>query len=181
MKTPHDSTPKTLRDAHAEVSQALAQWRPQLMHRALRLTRNREQAEDVVHDTVVRALRFAHQYQPGTNVKAWLNRVLTSVFLTECRRRGRQRRAYSTMGLDPCAWLHKDPPPAMHALSRGPSRAMGDLPDCYRSAVELIDLNEMSYRDAAARLGVPVGTMMSRLHRGRKLLAAELGEARLAA
>ncbi|MFP6685247.1 MAG: RNA polymerase sigma factor [Polyangiaceae bacterium] len=170
--TPSSTSPTDR--SREEVRDALVTLRPTLYHRALRLTRNREQAEDVVHDTMVRALRFAHQYQAGTNVKAWLNQVLKSVFLTECRRRSRQRRAYNTMRIDPCTWLSKDGLPAMTKLSRGPRRAMDNLPPCYRSAVNLIDLHGMSYRDAAARLGVPLGTVMSRLHRGRKRLAAEL-------
>ncbi len=177
--TPSSTSPTDR--SREEVRDALVTLRPTLYHRALRLTRNREQAEDVVHDTMVRALRFAHQYQAGTNVKAWLNQVLKSVFLTECRRRGRQRRAYNTMRIDPCTWLSKDGLPAMTNLSRGPRRAMDNLPPCYRSAVNLIDLHGMSYRDAAARLGVPLGTVMSRLHRGRKQLAAELLPSPLAA
>ena len=178
-KSPTSISPAQL--ASEEVRDALVTLRPRLYQRALRLTRNPAEAEDVVHDTTVRALRFAHQYQAGTNVNAWLQQVLKSVFLTECRRRGRQRRAYDTFRIDPCAWLSKDDRPAMTSLSRGPRLAMEKLPECYRSAVELIDLQGMSYRDAANKLRVPIGTVMSRLYRGRKLLAAELREVPMAA
>jgi RNA polymerase sigma-70 factor (ECF subfamily) len=130
---------------------------------------------------MVRALRFENQYRPGTNLRAWVGQVLMSVFLTQCRRNKRERRALDNLTQDPCAWTKKDAPSVMRSLSPRPARALAKLPTSYGSAVTLVDLQGMSYRDAAQRLGVPVGTIMSRLHRGRKLLAAELTEPAMAA
>ena len=101
-----------------------------------------------------------------------------SVFLTQCRRRKRERRALDNLTQDPCAWIKHDAPATMKALSASPSRALANLPEGYRSAVQLVDLQDLSYREAAERLDVPVGTIMSRLHRGRKMLAAQLVEAK---
>jgi len=160
----------------SEVRLGLAQLRPEMYARALRLTRSPSRAEDVVQDTMVRALRFEDQFRAGTNLRAWVGRVLMSVFLTQCRKSRRERRALDRLSHDPCAWMMHDAAPAMSSLSRRPARALAALPAGYRAAIQLVDIQEMSYRDAAARLAVPVGTIMSRLHRGRKMLAAQLDD-----
>ena len=164
-----------------EVRRGLSALRPELYARALRLTRSPSQADDVVQETMLRALRFEEQYRAGTNLKAWVGQVLMSVFLTQCRRSKRERRALDNLTHDPCAWLKKDAPKPMASLSKRPAAALERLPEGYRTAVQLVDIDDLSYREAAERLEVPVGTIMSRLHRGRKLLAADLGEAPLAA
>jgi RNA polymerase sigma-70 factor (ECF subfamily) len=164
------------RDASArEVRDGLAALRPDLYARALRLSRCASQADDIVQETMVRALRFAPQYRAGTNLRAWVGQVLMSVFLTQCRRQKRERRALDNLAHDPCAWIKRDAPSVMRTLSSRSARALEGLPVGYRQAVELVDLQQLSYRDAAERLAVPVGTIMSRLHRGRKLLAEQLG------
>ena len=161
----------------SEVRRGLANFRPELYARAMRLSRSPSQADDIVQDTMVRALRFERQYRPGTNLRAWLNQVLMSVFLTKCRTRKRERRALDKLTHDPCCWLKRDTPSVMQSLSAAPAKALAGLPEPYRNAVKLVDLKQLSYRDAAARLDVPVGTVMSRLHRGRRLLAAKLSHA----
>jgi RNA polymerase sigma-70 factor (ECF subfamily) len=123
---------------------------------------------------MLRALRFEDQFRAGTNLRGWLNQVLISVFLTECRRAKRERRALGNLTTDPCAWTKSDAPVAMQALSASPSRALALLPESYRVALQLVDLDGLSYREAAERIGVPVGTIMSRLHRGRKLVRSTL-------
>lgn len=171
----HSATrPEPTRAQSSEVRRGLEALRPELFARALRLSRSRAHAEDIVQDTMLRALRFEDQFRRGTNLRAWLGQVLMSVFLTDCRRGKRERRALDHLTRDPCAWTKNDPPAPMKGLSAVPLRALAGLPETFRRAVELVDLEELSYRDAAARLGVPVGTVMSRLHRGRKLLAATL-------
>jgi len=160
----------------SEVRRGLAQLRPQLYARALRLARCPSQAEDIVQDTMVRALRFEAQYRSGTNLRAWLGQVLSSVFLTQCRRQKRERRALDNLTQDPCGWTKRDAPAEMTSLSSASARALANLPGCYREAVQLVDLDELSYREAAERLQVPIGTVMSRLHRGRRLLAQQLRE-----
>ncbi|MEO8874114.1 MAG: RNA polymerase sigma factor [Polyangiaceae bacterium] len=157
---------------------ALGALVPDLRGRALRLTRGDVSlADDVVQDTVERALRFSTQYQPGTNLRAWALQILFSVFITRYRRARRDRNAMKALMADPCAWTmpesfaapdsNADLTPAIHAQ-------LAALPEGFRSAVMLVDLEEQTYREAADQLGVPVGTVMSRLHRGRKILAAKL-------
>ena len=158
-----------------ELRRGLIALRPELLGRATRLTRSSTLAEDLVQDTVERALKFEGHYLEGTNVRAWVHQILFSVFITRCRRLRRERKAIGWLSTDPCAWaLGDDAAPAMVQVSPGVRRALDRLPPSFRRVVELVDLEDMAYRDAAEVLGVPVGTVMSRLHRGRKLLAAEL-------
>jgi len=163
-----------VRASQSELRSALCSLRTELFARALRLSRNASLAEDLVQDTVERAMKFESHFIPGTNARAWLFQILFSVFITRCRRNRREQRALSCLSADPCAWTLPEGGPAMGNLTPGLSDQLALLPESFRRAVELVDLNEMSYRDAADRMGVPVGTVMSRLHRGRKLLASAL-------
>ena len=166
-------------ESRREVRQGLAKLRPELYARALRLSRCPSRADDIVQETMLRALRFETQYRAGTNLKAWVGQVLMSVFLTQCRKSKRERRALDNLTRDPCAWTKPDAPAVMRTLSATPAKALSKLPEGYRHAVQLVDIDDLSYREAAERLNVPVGTIMSRLHRGRKLLAGVLSEATL--
>lgn len=168
-----DTTPA---DA-SELRNELAGLRSELYARALRMARSPSRAEDLVQDTMLRALRFEQQYRPGTNLRAWVGQILRTVFLSHCRRNKREQRALDNLHRDPCAWTHRDPPSIMRALSPQPARALASLSDGYQQVVKLVDLDGLSYREAAERLNVPVGTVMSRLHRGRRLLATLLEEA----
>jgi RNA polymerase sigma-70 factor, ECF subfamily len=154
---------------------------PGLRARALKLCQNRSEAQDLVQDTIERALRFESRYRPGTNLRAWLQQVLFSVFVTRCRRSRRERRALDRLTSDPCAWMRHDPAPEMRSLSRRVEDAIEGLPSQFSAVVRLVDIDQHSYKDAADRLGVPVGTVMSRLFRGRRLLASALGEPEVAA
>lgn len=171
---------ETTNHRSTEVRLGLAKLRPELYARALRLSRSPSQAEDIVQDTMIRALRFEQQYRAGTNLRAWVGQVLMSVFLTQCRKNRRERRALENLSHDPCAWVKRDAPADMAALSARPARALAALPEGYRFAIKLVDIQGHSYREAAERLSVPVGTIMSRLHRGRKMLAVQLADAELA-
>jgi RNA polymerase sigma-70 factor (ECF subfamily) len=160
----------------SELRTQLAACWPDLYRRALRLGRNEDLARDLVQDTLERALRFENQYEAGSNLKAWVSRILLSVFVTRCRRSRRERRALENLTHDPCAWTSPDQPIQAQALSSPVARAVAELPPHFREALQLVDLAELSYRDAAAVIGVPLGTVMSRLHRGRRLLAEALRE-----
>lgn len=166
-----DRAPASDRRPAGGIRQGVAEAAPDLFGRALRLSRCPSLAEDLVQDTVERALRFEGQYQPGTNLRAWLNQILFSVFVSRCRRKRRERTALDALSADPCAWPSPDGAADMAALSPPVARALASIPPAFRDAVVLVDLEELAYKDAAARLGVPVGTVMSRLHRGRKMLA----------
>ncbi len=163
----------------SELRAALVALSPELYARALRLSRNGAVAEDLVQDTVERAMRFESHFIPGTNARAWLFQILFSVFITRCRRCRREQRALGSLTTDPCAWTSQDSGPEMSRLTPALAAELACLPDSFRRAVELVDLEELSYKDAADRMGVPVGTVMSRLHRGRKLLASALRESEL--
>jgi RNA polymerase sigma-70 factor (ECF subfamily) len=165
--------------AHDDASfeRALVALTPELLGRALRLTGSQARAEDVLQDTLERALRFRHQYVAGSNLRAWAHQVLFSVFVTSYRRSRRERRALRVLGDDPVAWTTPEAAPQptdSSDLTPSTQRELQALPEGFRKAIELIDLEERSYREAADALGVPLGTVMSRLHRGRKLLAERL-------
>ncbi|MEJ7729145.1 MAG: RNA polymerase sigma factor [Polyangiaceae bacterium] len=150
---------------------SLARMGPELFGRALRMSRSPSVAEDLVQDTIERAIRFETHYTPGTNLRAWVHQILFSVFVTRCRRARRERNALDHLTTDPCAWTSPDAAAEMTDLSPPLRRALDALPKAFRDAVVLVDLQEMSYKDAAFRLAVPVGTVMSRLFRGRRQLA----------
>jgi RNA polymerase sigma-70 factor (ECF subfamily) len=170
---PHACFPNSTQGASELRSRLAAHW-PDLYHRALRLARNDAVAQDVLQDTFERALRFESQYEPDSNLRAWLQRILLSVFVTRCRRLRRERRALEHLTNDPCSWALPDGFASTEALSPAVARALASLPEPFRRAVELVDLADLSYRDAARVLEVPLGTVMSRLHRGRRLLADAL-------
>ena len=154
-----------------ELRRNLAEIAPELFGRALRMARSPALAEDLVQDTVERAIRFEGHYQPGTNLRAWVYQILFSVFVTRCRRLRRERNALEYLATDPCAWTTPEASAEMSQLSPPMTRALDSLPKVFRDAVIFVDLEEMSYKDAAKRMGIPVGTVMSRLYRGRRLLA----------
>jgi RNA polymerase sigma-70 factor (ECF subfamily) len=160
--------------ASTELRRGLCAMGPELFGRALRMSRSPHLAEDLVQDTIERAIRFESHYQPGTNLRAWVYQILFSVFVTRCRRLRRERNAMGVLSTDPCAWTAVEDVKEMAGLSPAMVRALDALPRSFRDAVVLVDLEEMAYKDAAKQLGVPVGTVMSRLHRGRKALAEAL-------
>jgi len=163
-----------------ELVTRLSRLLPELRARALRLCKDDATADDLVQDTAERALKFQAQYQQGSNVRAWLHQILFSVFITRCRRQRRERNALSVLGSDPCAWTQPEAfvaPDKAQGLTKGTSDKLHGLPSTFRQVVVLVDLEDCSYREAAVTLGVPVGTVMSRLHRGRKLLATAMSAA----
>jgi RNA polymerase sigma-70 factor, ECF subfamily len=163
--------PSSTRDAlAAELESEL----PRLLREARRLGASDADAQDLLQDTVERALRFADSFEPGTNLRAWLRRVLRSVFISRCRRRQRERVAVDRLTHDPCAWTQAEAPAVMQALSPRVDEALSGLPDKFRFVVGMVDLGGLSYREAADEMGVPVGTVMSRLFRARRILAGQL-------
>lgn len=153
----------------------LAELLPQLRPRALKLCRDRDLADDLLQETALRALAFEASYQSETNLKAWLHRVLFSVFVTRCRRRRRSSRFLSEHAADPTLWCAAgEASRPNEGLSPPVERAILALPRQFGQVVVLVDLEDLSYGEAAEQLGVPIGTVMSRLHRGRRLLAGQL-------
>ena len=155
---------------------------------AYRLTRNPRDAEDLVQDALLRAYRFWDSFQQDSNCKAWLLRIVTNTFINEYQRRKRSREvldaATSEQEATDGVLVHADardkvsPDKALlHAsVSDDVQRALDQLPDDFRTAVILCDMQGLSYKEIADIMECPVGTVMSRLFRGRKLLANALRE-----
>jgi RNA polymerase sigma-70 factor (ECF subfamily) len=148
---------------------------------ALRLTRNPADAEDLVQETFAKAYAAFWQFQPGTNLKAWLRRILTNTFLTSCRDRRHEPQPAATADIGDWqlarAWPHPSSglkPAETEILERLPDpiikRALQALPADFRTVVYLADIEGYAYREIAGIMGTPVGTVMSRLHRGRRRL-----------
>lgn len=150
---------------------------PRLRAHARHLCRNDADASDLVQDTVLRALAYETSFTDGSNLRAWLQQILRSVFISRYRRRCRERRALDRLAHDPCAWTRRDAEPTMSRLTANAAVALSGLPETFRHVVELVDLAGFEYRDAAQALDVPVGTVMSRLHRARRALALQLNDA----
>jgi len=155
---------------------------------AYRLTRNPRDAEDLVQDALLRAYRFWDSFQQDSNCKAWLLRIVTNTFINEYQRRKRSREvldaATSEQSATDGVLVHAEandkqsPEKAMllSSVSDDVQRALEQLPDDFRTAVILCDMQGLSYKEIAEIMECPVGTVMSRLFRGRKLLAAALRE-----
>jgi RNA polymerase sigma-70 factor, ECF subfamily len=147
---------------------------PRLRAHARRLCACDADAHDLVQDTLLRALLYRHRFEHGSNLRAWLRQIQLSIFVSRYRRGRREKRALEKLAFDPCSWVHPDAAAPDASLGQGLELALRALPEGFRRAVELVDLEGLEYRDAAQALGVPIGTVMSRLHRGRKLLGHRL-------
>ena len=155
---------------------------------AYRLTRNARDAEDLVQDALLRAYKFWDSFQQDSNCKAWLLRIVTNTFINEYQRKKRSREVLdaataeqdATDGVLVHAQAHDKQSPDQMLLQASVSddvqRALEQLPDDFRTAVILCDMQGLSYKEIAEIMETPVGTVMSRLFRGRKLLAAALRE-----
>jgi RNA polymerase sigma-70 factor (ECF subfamily) len=150
-----------------------------LYNTALRLVRNEADARDLVQETFLRAYRTFSGYTPGTNGRAWVFTILYSVFINRYRRAQRDPDLLSMDELEERFHLELSKPANGNAIPPGTAarveQALAALPDVFRAAVILVDLEDMSYEDAAGVAGCPVGTLRSRLFRGRRLLASSLG------
>jgi RNA polymerase sigma-70 factor (ECF subfamily) len=152
---------------------------------ACRLTRNPTEAEDLVQDALVKAIRARDQFNTGTNLKAWMFRILTNTFINKYRRGGLEKSVLEGPDADPLAdgWvsastmrqLREPEQIALRPIVAGEvGKALDALPAEFKLAVVLCDVEEFSYEEIADIMQCPIGTVMSRLHRGRKLLQKSL-------
>jgi RNA polymerase sigma-70 factor (ECF subfamily) len=175
-----------VRDAEREAfEQEAVEHLNALYGAALRLTRSPSDAEDLVQDTFLKAHRFYDRFEAGTNLKAWLFRILTNTFINKYRRRTRERDVLDGVDADPVGEgvMSRH---AMRALSSPVADAertllaqeiqgaLDTLPEDYRVMILLADVEELSYKEIAEIVGCPIGTVMSRLHRARKSMQKHL-------
>ncbi|MCZ9309218.1 sigma-70 family RNA polymerase sigma factor [Corynebacterium uberis] len=159
----------------------------QLYGGALKMTRNPADAQDLVQETYMKAFQAFDRFKQGTNLKAWLYRIMTNTYINSYRKKQRQpvqtsadevtdRQLYTTSSHDSTGLESAE----VEALKRLPNQqiidALGQLRDDYRMAVYYADVEGLAYKEIAEIMGTPVGTVMSRLHRGRKQLRGLLKE-----
>src|SRR5215813_12222359 len=175
------SAPSSADDFSAEALQFLEP----LFATAMRLTRNRADAEDLVQDTYVKAFRFAEQFKPGTNLRAWLYTILHNTWRNKLRDASRDAVEVDSEQVEQAssvaggAGAYETPE---RILMRGTldadlQAALDGLPDAFRQAVWLRDVEEFTYAEIAEMLNVPIGTVMSRISRGRRMLFEKLSPA----
>jgi RNA polymerase sigma-70 factor, ECF subfamily len=169
----------------AEFESSALEQLPSLMAVAVRLTRNSAEGEDLVQDTFVKAMRARGQFEAGTNMRAWLLKILTNTFINRYRRGNLERTIVDGAEAEPLsdAWIGsasmnamRDPESAAlrPMLEAEIQSALDELPEEFRLAVVLSDVEEMSYKEISDIMGCPIGTVMSRLHRGRRMLKSRL-------
>lgn len=174
---------ETAAEREARFERDVIPYMRQLYPTALRITRNPSDAEDLVQETMAKAYRAFHQFEPGTNLRAWLHRIMANTGTSTFRKRQRepQQSLYGDIQDVPA----QDGPRSQvarsaeaEALERMPDsgimRALKELPEEFRTPVYLADVEGYGYNEIAARLGIPLGTVTSRLHRGRMKLRRKL-------
>jgi RNA polymerase sigma-70 factor (ECF subfamily) len=185
-----DDTRRLAQEARARVrfEEEALELSDQVYRVARRLVGSREEAEDLVQQTYERAFRAWQQFTPGTNLRAWLLRILTNLNIDRGRR---QQRSPQTTSLDTDAGdyflynqlesqVPEENPDEERVLERlsqdSVVEALADVPHDFRDVIVLVDIGEFSYADAAQILDIPIGTVMSRLHRGRRILKKNLAD-----
>ena len=169
----------------ARFEEEVLQLADQVYRVARRLVSTREEAEDLVQETYARAFRSWRSYTPGTNLRAWLFRILTNLNIDRARRVQRtpdmqpveEGDYFLYNRLEQTGPQDEDATRIVERLSQDSIvQALSNVPHDFRDAIVLVDIGDFSYQDAAQILDIPLGTVMSRLHRGRRILKRELAE-----
>ncbi|MCZ6568181.1 MAG: sigma-70 family RNA polymerase sigma factor [Actinobacteria bacterium] len=173
----------------ADFERDAMQFTRQLYSAALRMTRNPADAEDLVQETYLKAYRAYHTFQEGTNLKAWLYRILTNTYINKYRKDSRRPSEvdlgtvedmylYRRLGSEESAEAARTTEDRVldGLVESEIKQAVEELPESFRMPVLLADLEGFSYKEIAEILDIPIGTVMSRLHRGRKAMQKRLWE-----
>lgn len=187
MTEPIDLERETDEERAARFEADALEYVNQLYAAAMRMTRNPADAEDLVQEAYLKAYAAFHQYTPGTNLKAWLYRILTNTFINNYRKK--QRQPLESSDEDIQDWqLHRA---ASHTSNQGRSaelealdqmpdsdvkEALADLQEDFRMVVYYADVEGLPYKEIAEIMDTPIGTVMSRLHRGRRQLREKLSD-----
>lgn len=188
---PQDPTPlaaKKTRDSDgrsADFDNLVLEHLDMLYAVAMSLTRNVADAQDLTQNTILKALRFHEKFEKGTYMKAWLLTILRNTFINEYRRKVRHPTLVELTGAEPAPSTAPDPEvkydpggrdysDVIELLDDEVKDAIEELPQEFRVAVIMADVEDKSYKEIAAHMGCPMGTVMSRLYRGRKLLRERL-------
>jgi RNA polymerase sigma-70 factor (ECF subfamily) len=173
----------------ADFERDALQYSRQLYSAAMRMARNPADAEDLVQETYLKAYRAYHTFQEGTNLKAWLYRILTNTYINKYRKESRRPNEvdlgdvedlylYRRLGSEDTAEVSRTTEDRVldGLVESDIKAAVEELPENYRLPVLLADLEGFSYKEIAEILDIPIGTVMSRLHRGRKAMQKRLWE-----
>ncbi|WP_067602250.1 sigma-70 family RNA polymerase sigma factor [Nocardiopsis listeri] len=187
LEKEHVSTNGEGKEETLDFATEVTPFADQLYPTALRMTRNPADAEDLVQETFAKAFANFHQFRVGTNLRAWLYRILTNTFINSYRKKQREPRQETTDEIKDwqlaAAETHTSSgmrSAETEVLDRLPDsdikQALARLPEEFQEVIYLVDIEGYAYKEVAARMGTPLGTVMSRLHRARRQLREMLAD-----
>lgn len=171
---------QSIEEKRKEFEELAIQHMDSLYSVAMRMTRDATEAQDLAQDAYLRAYRFFDKFEKGTNFKAWLFKILKNIYINKYRKESKAPQMVDISGVEASNSLQAEKTPENYIFDRllddDITNAVDALPEEFREAIMLSDVEGLSYKEIAEALSCPIGTVMSRLHRGRKLLRKSLYE-----